>query len=167
MDRRSVIGSIGTVSLVGVAGCVGTDTSDETNPSTSSPNEPPPENPPEERSLTVTNFNFEIVPPDTISTEPQLLSHEESTVVISGAIQVSDGCKSARLASDPEQGDSDPLTIRSSIVEYTEEDGMCTQAVETLGFELQVSYEGDTPEEFFLEIGGVDSHTHTVSIDRD
>jgi hypothetical protein len=164
MNRRSFIGTISAVSVIGVAGCVDTDP-DETDPSTSSPNEEPPENPPEERSLTVTDFTFEIVPAETISAEPEVVSHENGTVTIRGSIQVSDGCKSAELASDPEQGDSNPLTIRASVVEYTEEKGgVCTEAIETLGFELQVSYEGDTPEEFVVDIGGVEPHTHTLSV---
>lgn len=170
MDRRSFIGSVGTVSVIGIAGCTGQgdEEPEDSDVNTSEPNEEPPETIPTEPSLTITDHSFTIVPQTSVPTEPQVLSATSSEVSIGGTISVSNGCMSAELESAPTQGDSNPLTVMTKIVGYEETtEGACTQAIETVAFELQFTYEGDRPEKVVVDLGGADPHTHTLTVESD
>lgn len=176
MDRRSFIGSIGTVSVVGLAGCMDSETPegeegtpDDSNSDgegdTSDPNEEPPEATPEELSLTVTDHSFTVVPESSVPTEPEVLSHKDNNVSIGGTVRVSNGCMSAELVSAPVQGDSDPLTVMARVAGYEKQtEDACTQAIKTVAFELEFTYDGDAPEEVVVDLDGVDSHTHTLPV---
>lgn len=157
MDRRSFLGTVGTVSVIGVSGCIGPD-------DTSNPNETPQDETPEELSLTVTDHSFEVVDPQRVPAEPEIISRDGSTFTVGGVVSGKNGCMSARLASDPSQGDSDPLTVDLSVETFKEGEGMCTQAIKQIGFEIEFTYEGDNPEEILVRLDGVESGTYTLEV---
>lgn len=176
MDRRSFIGAVSTASLMGVSGCLGigggnnsdnnTNTGDESSGSSGSDGEGESAGSPP--SVTVDDSSFSVLGEDDdgrMPEEPEIISKEEKTITIRGMIDVSNGCMSAELDSDPSQGGTDPLNITVDVVEYKEEDGFCTTAIESVPFELQLTYSGDTPQEIVMNIGGVEPEQYTLLVE--
>jgi hypothetical protein len=183
MDRRSFIGAVSTASLMGISGCLGIGggggNNDDSNngesnngtnnggsgSSGSGSQGGSTENAP---SVTVSDSSFSILGEEDDGRrpeEPEIISWEEKTLTIRGMIDVSNGCMSAELGSAPSQGGTDPVNITVDVVEYKEDDGFCTTAIESIPFELQLTYSGNTPQEVVMNIGGVETEQYTLLVE--
>lgn len=157
MERREYLKILGVLGISGLAGCTD-DYSGGEGPYSSGPDE--------DEVMAVEN-SFEVIPSDEAPDEPTITSRDGDTFVISGTIRVSNGCKSARLAHEPEITGQEPVSVLATIESYDETDGkgVCTMAIKEVGYELQLT-SSESVDEFQIRHEGVSGETFILNVQQ-
>lgn len=114
---------------------------------------------PESSTGSIEGYSLNLVDSEESPRNPELQSREES-VVVRGIASVSNGCMSLQFDQDPSV-DGDTVVV--SLEEYKENNGMCTQAVRDIGYEIVI----DKPENITtvqVSVQSVESDSYSLSV---
>lgn len=143
MDRRTLLGTVSTASIVALTGCLdggGDDTPSDTGTDTASgtPSPTPAPNP----TLTGSDFRVDSIQSGT-QTDSATVTADGTDIVVEGTIWGQDGCQTAELASV--NYNADELTVAVETTEREDAGDSCTQAVVEIAYTATVEFENGPP----------------------
>lgn len=98
-------------------------------------------------------------------TEPEITEITTKSLTVEGTVTVSDGCETIKIASPPEFKEN---TVETTIgAEKMDNQEVCTQALEEIGYKLQVEYTGGAPEKLHLSHKGQDDKEYSLVVDSE
>ena len=136
MNRRKLLGTVGSAVVVVLTGCLG----DGTPRDTDTPAETDAQTP----TMTDTEFTVRDSHGGT-QTDSATVAVEGETVVVEGTIWGRNGCQTAELVSADYDAAADELTVAVATTERPDAGDACTQAIVEIDYEARVRFEHGTP----------------------
>jgi hypothetical protein len=141
MKRRTYLKATTSASFIAIAGCT------------------------QQKQKEVKKYTFSKQNTEKTPTEPEITEVSTKSLTVEGTVTVSDGCETIKISSPPEFKEN---TVETTIsTEKMDNQEVCTQALEEIGYKLHLDYTGGAPEQLNITHKGPEGKTHTLKIDEE
>ncbi|WP_324665131.1 hypothetical protein [Haloarcula sediminis] len=142
MNRRTLLGTVASVGVAALTGCLSEGGEDST-PSATETGTPTP-TPPPDPTLTDVTFTVSGRRSGT-ETDSATVSADGGSVVVEGTIWGSDGCQTAELPRVNYDGAADGLTVPVETAGRADAGDSCTQAIVEIAYTATITFENGPP----------------------
>lgn len=151
MKRRTLLQFAGAGSVGLLAGCTANGTGDDTGTETDSPTDPPSPSPspsPSPDPGTIASTSFTVTRNECGTGQNSAEGRVDgSTVTVTGVIDGSDTCHTARLDDAAVDEDGTLSVAVASYVPTEKEDAMCGECIVDIAYEATVEFDGEPPNQ--------------------
>ncbi|WP_277542662.1 hypothetical protein [Haloarcula laminariae] len=147
MDRRTLLGTVSSIGVAALTGCLSDGTGDSTPSATGTGATTATPSPTPTPNTTLSDFTFSVSGIESgIQTDSATVSADDGNVVVEGTIWGADGCRTAELPSVNYDGTTDGLTVPVETTERADAGDGCTQATVEIAYTATISFKNGLPD---------------------